>query len=114
MFAALGDPTRLAIVERLLDDGESTAGALAAPFAISKPAISRHLAVLESAGLIERRVSARWRVARARPEALAALGDWIERHRAFWEASFDRLAEVVERRPAPKPRKSQNKPRKKN
>jgi DNA-binding transcriptional ArsR family regulator len=97
LFAALGDPTRLALVERLLDEGEATAGALAAPFAISKPAISRHLAVLESAGLIERRVSSRWRVARARPEAMAALGNWVERHRDFWEASFDRLAEIVER-----------------
>ncbi|MGD2134433.1 MAG: metalloregulator ArsR/SmtB family transcription factor [Maricaulaceae bacterium] len=104
VFAALGDPTRLAIVERLLEGGETTAGDLAEPFNISKPAISRHLGVLEDAGLIEREARSRWRVARARPETLAAVDDWIARHRAFWTASLDRLADLVEPK-SPKPEK---------
>ena len=109
VFAALGDPTRLAIVERLLADGETSAGDLAEPFNISKPAISRHLGVLEDAGLIEREARSRWRMARARPETLAAVDDWIARHRAFWTASLDRLADVVEpKSPKSHPSSSKN------
>lgn len=94
IFAALADPTRLAIVERLLAEGERSAGEIATPFAISKPAISKHLRVLEDAGLIERRVEKQWRVCRVRPEAIRAVNDWMTRYRAFWEASFDRLDRI--------------------
>jgi DNA-binding transcriptional ArsR family regulator len=96
LFTALADPTRLAIVERLLSEGERTAGDIAAPFAMSKPAISKHLKVLEDAGLIERRVERQWRVCRIRPEGIRTIDDWMKRYRAFWEASFDRLERLLE------------------
>jgi DNA-binding transcriptional ArsR family regulator len=91
VFGALSDPIRLAIVERLLREGERSAGEIAEPFAVSKPAISKHLRVLEQAGLIERRVERQWRVCRVRPEAIRAVDDWMARYRAFWEGSFERL-----------------------
>jgi DNA-binding transcriptional ArsR family regulator len=97
VFAALADPTRLAIVERLLAEGERSAGDIAAPFAISKPAISKHLRVLEQAGLIERRIERQWRVCRIRPEAIRAVDQWAERYRAFWDASFDRLEKLFDK-----------------
>jgi DNA-binding transcriptional ArsR family regulator len=96
VFGALSDPTRLTIVERLLSEGERTAGEIAKPFAVSKPAISKHLKVLEDAGLIERRVDRQWRVCRARPEAIKTIDEWMNRYRAFWEASFDRLGRLIE------------------
>ena len=92
VFGALADPTRLAIVERLLNEGERSAGEIAAPFSISKPAISKHLRVLEDAGLIERRSERQWRIVRARPEAIRAVDAWVERYRSFWDTSLDRLA----------------------
>ena len=95
VFGALADPTRLAIVERLLHEGERSAGQIAAPFAISKPAISKHLRVLEEAGLIERRVDRQWRVCRVRPEAIRAVDDWTQRYRAFWEGSLERLEKIL-------------------
>ena len=95
-FAALSDPHRLAIVERLIAEGEKTVGELAAPFEISGPAISRHLSVLESAGLIERRVERQWRICRIRQEALSAVEDWVERQRRFWNASLGRLEQHLE------------------
>ncbi|MHA1157512.1 MAG: ArsR/SmtB family transcription factor [Alphaproteobacteria bacterium] len=95
VFSALSDPTRLAIVERLLSEGERSAGEIAAPFTISKPAISKHLRVLESAGLIERRIERQWRVCRVRPEAIQAVDAWMERYRAFWNVSFDRLDKLL-------------------
>jgi DNA-binding transcriptional ArsR family regulator len=95
VFGALADPTRLAIVERLLKEGERSAGEIAAPFAISKPAISKHLRVLEDAGLIERRIDRQWRVCRIRPEAIRVIDDWMEKYRAFWDASFDRLERLL-------------------
>jgi len=95
VFGALADPTRLAIVERLLNEGERSAGEIAAPFAMSKPAISKHLRVLELAGLIERRIDRQWRVCRVRPEAIRALDEWIERYRTFWSRSFDRLDRIL-------------------
>ena len=98
VFGALSDPTRLAIVERLLTEGERSAGEIAEPFAISKPAISKHLRVLEDAGLIERRVERQWRVCRIRPEAIRAVGDWLETYRMFWDNSFDRLERLLEAR----------------
>src|SRR5438477_9702748 len=106
-FAALADPTRRAILTRLAR-GEAAVGELAKPFAMSLPAVSRHLRVLERARLIERRVDAQWRVCRLRPRALRAPADWIDDYRHFWEESFDRLAETLEspKPAAPKPERS--------
>src|SRR4029078_11887914 len=95
VFGALADPTRLAIVERLLREGERSAGEIAQPFAISKPAIPKHLRVLEDAGLIERRIDRQWRVCRVRPEAIQAVDQWMQRYRAFWDGSFDRPQEIL-------------------
>jgi DNA-binding transcriptional ArsR family regulator len=96
VFAALADPTRLAIVERLLSEGERTAGDIAEPFAMSKPAISKHLKVLEDAGLIERRIERQWRLCRIRPEGIRTIDDWMKRYRAFWEVSFNRLERLLD------------------
>lgn len=96
VFGALADPTRLAIVERLLKEGERTAGEIAQPFAMSKPAISKHLRVLEDAGLIERRIERQWRFCRVRPEAIRSIDAWMNRYRAFWEVSFERLDRLFE------------------
>ena len=95
LFGALADPHRLAIVETLAAQGEKTVGELSTPFAISAPAISRHLAVLESAGVIERRVDRQWRVCRIRPDALATVESWVETQRRFWNASLDRLERML-------------------
>ncbi len=95
LFGALADPHRLAIVETLAVGGEKTVGELAAPFEISAPAISRHLAVLESAGVIERRVDRQWRVCRIRSDALVAVEGWVETQRRFWNASLDRLERML-------------------
>jgi DNA-binding transcriptional ArsR family regulator len=89
-FAALADPTRRAILARLAL-GESSVSELAEPFDISLPAISRHLKVLERAGLIARGREAQWRPCRIEPEALKEVDRWLERYRRFWDASFDRL-----------------------
>ena len=98
LFNALGDPTRFAIVEELPAKGETSAGDLAAPFALSKPAISRHLRVLENAGVIERRVDGAFRKFRVRRESLQAAADWFDQAKRFWTASFDRLEDHLERR----------------
>jgi DNA-binding transcriptional ArsR family regulator len=89
-LAALADPTRRAILARLAA-GEATVNELAAPFAMSLPAVSRHLKVLEHAGLITRGREAQWRPARLAAEPLREVADWIEQYRRFWEESFDRL-----------------------
>lgn len=89
-FAALADPTRRAIVRRLAR-GEATVAELQAPFAISQPAISKHLKVLETAGLIERGQSAQSRPRRLKVEALKETTDWIAQVRDLWSDSFDRL-----------------------
>jgi DNA-binding transcriptional ArsR family regulator len=89
-FAALADPTRRAILARLAT-GEATVGELARPFAMSLPAVSRHLKVLESAGLIARGRDAQWRPCRLEPEPLRAVSDWLELYRRHWEARLDRL-----------------------
>jgi len=91
-FAALADPTRRAMLDRLAG-GEATVTQLAEPFPISLPAGSQHLRVLERAGLITRGREAQRRPCRLCEEPLRDAGDWIERHRAFWDASFDRLGE---------------------
>jgi DNA-binding transcriptional ArsR family regulator len=105
LFAALADPTRRAIVERLLAAGELTVGDVAAPFAISTPAISRHLQVLERAGLIERRIERQWRFVRVRADALAPVESWLSRQRRHWSAALDRL-EALAAAQTPKRKKS--------
>lgn len=95
VFSALSDPTRFAIVEHLLEKGDQTAGSLAQPFDISKPAISRHLKVLEEAGVIERRVDRQFRSFRVRPQSLRSVDDWVGRYRRFWQTSFDRLEKAL-------------------
>ena len=93
-FAALADPTRRAILARLAS-GEASVTELAKPFAISMPAISRHLKVLEHAGLIARGREAQWRPCRLEAGALREVADWVEAYRQFWEESFDRLEEYL-------------------
>jgi DNA-binding transcriptional ArsR family regulator len=94
-FAALADPTRRAILARLAD-GDATVSELARPFAISQPAISKHLNVLERAGLISRSRQAQWRLCSLDAAPLADAVAWLDRYRAFWDDSFDRLAEHLE------------------
>jgi DNA-binding transcriptional ArsR family regulator len=91
-FAALADPTRRAILERLVD-GEATVNELAAPFAMTTQAVSKHLKVLEGAGLITRGRTAQLRPARLQPSALKDVAEWLEHYRRFFEGSFDRLEE---------------------
>lgn len=105
LFGALADPTRRAIVERLLAAGELSVGDIATPFDISTPAISRHLQVLERAGLIERRVERQWRFVRVRADALTPIESWISRQRRHWTAALDRL-EALAAAQTPKRRKS--------
>jgi DNA-binding transcriptional ArsR family regulator len=90
VFGALADPTRRDILSRLAD-GDATVTELAEPFAISMPAISRHLKVLEQAGLISRSRSGQWRSSTLEAAPLKEATDWMERYRQFWDASFDRL-----------------------
>jgi DNA-binding transcriptional ArsR family regulator len=99
-FAALADPTRRAILARLAG-GEATVQDLARPFPISQPAISRHLKVLEQAGLIETRICGTARPRRIKPHAVQALWDWLGQYRALWETTFDRLDAVLETLPDP-------------
>jgi DNA-binding transcriptional ArsR family regulator len=91
-FAALADPTRRAILARLTD-GEATVNELAQPFSISVQAVSKHLRVLERAGLIERGRTAQLRPSRLRGEPLKQASEWLETYRRFWEGSFDLLDE---------------------
>lgn len=100
-FAALADPTRRAILARLAHS-ETTVGDLAQPFQISLPAISRHLKVLEHAGLVERAVDAQWRRCRLTGKPLHEANQFLERYRRFWEESLDRLADLLETPPATK------------
>jgi DNA-binding transcriptional ArsR family regulator len=89
-FAALADPTRRAILARLAT-GEKSVNDLAEPFEMSLPAVSKHLKVLESAGLIARGREAQWRPCRLDAAPLKEISNWVERYRRFWEQSFDRL-----------------------
>lgn len=90
VYAALGDGTRRAILSRLAR-GEATVGELAGPFAVSRPAISKHLRVLERAGLVRRTRDGRLSRCRLDPKPLAAASDWIEHYRRFWEQRLERL-----------------------
>jgi DNA-binding transcriptional ArsR family regulator len=93
-FAALADPTRRAILARLAL-GETSVTELAEPFDISLPAVSKHLKVLERAGLIARGRAAQWRPCRIEPRALKDVDDWLAHYRRFWEQSFDRLDDYL-------------------
>ena len=94
LFAALADPTRRAILERLAG-GDATVGQLAEPFAMSQQAVSKHLKVLENAGLVLKGRDAQWRPCVINGEALKEASAWMEQYRVFWEASLDRLDEYL-------------------
>jgi DNA-binding transcriptional ArsR family regulator len=93
-FAALADPTRRAILARLAS-GEASVTELAKPFDMSMPAISKHLKVLERAGLVAHGREAQWRPRRLEPTALKEVADWVDHYRQFWEQSLDRLDEYL-------------------
>jgi DNA-binding transcriptional ArsR family regulator len=93
-FGALSDPTRRAILTRLAV-GEASVTELAEPFRISLPAVSRHLKVLERAGLIARSRTAQWRPCRLAPEPLKEATEWLEEYRRFWDESLDNLADYL-------------------
>jgi len=95
IFSALGDSTRFAIVDRLLTQGEQSAGELQAVAEISAPAISRHLKVLREAGVIAQRIDRQHRIYSVVPEAVIAINAWVEYHRKFWESSLDRLERAL-------------------
>jgi DNA-binding transcriptional ArsR family regulator len=107
-FAALADPTRRAILARLAL-GETSVTELAKPFEMSMPAISKHLKVLERAGLIDRGRDAQTRPARLNPAALKTAAAWIDEYRRFWEESFDRLDAYLQRLQAQKASQKQTK-----
>jgi DNA-binding transcriptional ArsR family regulator len=93
-FAALADPTRRAILARL-SEGQATVTEIAGPFKMSLPGVSKHLKVLEHAGLIERGREAQWRPCRLHAAPLREVSAWVESYRRFWEESFDRLDEYL-------------------
>ena len=93
-FAALADPTRRAILARLAL-GETSVTELAQPFDMSLPAISKHLKVLERAGLVARSREAQWRPCKLAPEPLRGVADWVTQYRRFWEGSLDRLEDYL-------------------
>ena len=94
-LSALADPTRRAILARLAG-GEASVGQLAAPFDISLPAISRHLKVLEEAGLVSRSRNAQWRPVQLQAAPLRDVAAWIEEYRRFWDEGFDKLDALIE------------------
>ncbi len=94
IFSALADPTRRAILSRLVD-GQASVNEIAAPFEMSQPAVSRHLKVLERAGLIERDIDEQRRPARLKAETMAAAVDWLTEFKVFWGTSFDQLDSVL-------------------
>jgi DNA-binding transcriptional ArsR family regulator len=94
-FAALADPTRRAILARLAA-GDATVGELAKPFRMSLPGVSKHLKVLESAGLISKGRDAQWRPCRLEADPLRDIADWVEQYRSHWEESFTRLDEYLD------------------
>jgi DNA-binding transcriptional ArsR family regulator len=110
-FAALADPTRRAILARLAS-GEASVLELAKPFAMSLPAVSKHLKVLEKAGLIGRSREAQWRPCKLEAGRLKEVAEWVERYRVFWEQRFDRLDEYLKEIQAQKaaPKKRSKRP----
>ena len=111
VFAALSDATRRGLLSRLIE-GEATVGTLAEPLQMSLPAVSKHLRVLEDAGLLKRRIEGRTHYISANPKPLREAVNWIERHRQMWEGSFDRLAALVEQAPPEPPAKEHTKTKK--
>ena len=111
-FAALADPTRRAILARLVT-GECSVGELAEPFSMSLPAVSKHLRVLERAGLIVQRRDAQWRRCRIESGPLKEVSEWTERYRRLWEERLDRLGEYVQQLNAKEKRNHGRKQRKK-
>jgi DNA-binding transcriptional ArsR family regulator len=110
-FAALADPTRRAILARL-STGEASVTELAEPFTMSLPAVSRHLKVLERAGLIARGREAQWRPCRLEPAALEPVDHWLDTYRQFWAARLDRLEShlgTMQAEPAPPPKRRRRK-----
>ncbi|HEX3139036.1 MAG TPA: metalloregulator ArsR/SmtB family transcription factor [Rhizobacter sp.] len=101
VFSALADPTRRAILARLTE-GDASVGELAAPFDLSLPTVSRHIDVLEGAGLVVRERDAQWRRCHFQREPLMQANEWIGRYVAFWDGRLDALAELVESLPAKK------------
>jgi DNA-binding transcriptional ArsR family regulator len=95
-FSALADPTRRAILARLAL-GETSVTELAEPFEMSMPAVSKHLRVLETAGLITRGREAQWRPCKLKPEPLREAAAWLDEYRQFWEQSFDRLDDYLKK-----------------
>lgn len=95
-FAALGHPVRLAIVERLLKNGEQSAGELVAATSMSAPAMSHHFRLLREAGIVTQRVAAQRRLYAVRPEAMRAIGGWSLSWRDFWQEGLDRLEAALE------------------
>ena len=110
VFHALSDPTRRAILARLAR-GETTVNDLAAPFQMSLPAVSKHLKVLESAGLIERGREAQWRPCKLTAAPLHEASNWIDQYRRFWEHSFDRLDNYLTALQSNKPQRKPSKKR---
>ena len=106
-FTALADPTRRAIISRLAR-GEASVLELTGGFRMSQPAISKHLKVLETAGLISRRREAQRRPCRLEPARLKDLADWVGSYREFWEASFERLDDFLERVQQPQPQQEEH------
>jgi DNA-binding transcriptional ArsR family regulator len=111
-FAALADPTRRAILARLAV-GETSVSDLAEPFDMSLPAVSKHLKVLERAGLIARGREAQWRPCRLKPIALREVDDWLEKYRRFWEERFDRLDDYLRELQAKEKKAGRKQPRRK-
>jgi DNA-binding transcriptional ArsR family regulator len=107
-FAALADPTRRAILSRLAL-GKTSVTELAAPFEMSMPALSRHLKVLERAGLISRGREAQWRPCKLNAKPLKEAAEWLEEYRQFWEQSFDRLEEYLKTMQAKEKRRTKKK-----
>jgi DNA-binding transcriptional ArsR family regulator len=101
VFSALADPTRRRIVERLAR-GPLTVGEIASGFPISQPAISRHVRVLEKSGLLERRIAGRVHRCTLSPKVIDAASAWIDKQRAFWNVTLDRLGDLVEDKPSRK------------
>jgi DNA-binding transcriptional ArsR family regulator len=107
-FAALADPTRRAILARLAL-GETSVTELAKPFEMTLPAVSKHLKVLERAGLIARGRAAQWRPCRIEPGALRDVDDWLEAYRRLWEERFDRLGDYLKELQAKEPKRARKK-----
>ncbi|MEM7145937.1 MAG: metalloregulator ArsR/SmtB family transcription factor [Verrucomicrobiota bacterium] len=107
-FSALADPTRRAILERL-SKGEATVTELAEPLHMSLPAVSKHLKVLERAGLLQRRRDGRQHIMNFDGSKLRDAADWIERYRRFWEGNFDRLAQYLDKENSQPKKKKQSK-----